>query len=59
MANQLARGASGACNQLAQSSRHTVVGALNGIEPAHVNRIFEPFFTTKSTGMGLGLCICR
>jgi signal transduction histidine kinase len=30
-----------------------------GIAPVERNRIFDPFFTTKSTGMGLGLSICR
>jgi hypothetical protein len=39
--------------------RITVEDTGSGIEPVHLNRIFEPFFTTKSTGMGLGLCICR
>ena len=39
--------------------RITVEDTGSGIDPAHLNRIFEPFFTTKSTGMGLGLCICR
>src|SRR5271169_4006599 len=39
--------------------RMTVEDTGSGIDPAHLDRIFEPFFTTKSTGMGLGLCICR
>jgi PAS domain S-box-containing protein len=39
--------------------RITVEDTGSGIDPAHLDRIFEPFFTTKSTGMGLGLCICR
>jgi len=30
-----------------------------GIDAQHTDRIFDPFFTTKSSGMGLGLAICR
>ncbi len=30
-----------------------------GIVPEHLHRIFEAFFSTKTSGMGLGLAICR
>ena len=30
-----------------------------GIAPAELTRVFEPFWSTKSSGMGLGLAICR
>jgi signal transduction histidine kinase len=37
----------------------TVEDSGPGIDAGNAEKIFEAFFTTKSTGMGLGLAICR
>jgi two-component system sensor kinase FixL len=37
----------------------SVKDAGTGIDEIIRDRIFEPLFTTKSTGMGMGLSICR
>ena len=37
----------------------TVEDSGVGLDPNTMSKIFEPFYTTKSSGMGMGLSICR
>jgi PAS domain S-box-containing protein len=41
------------------SVRVAVRDAGPTFDPQNANRFFEPFYTTKTTGMGMGLTICR
>jgi C4-dicarboxylate-specific signal transduction histidine kinase len=40
-------------------ARVAVIDSGIGVPQEHIKRMFEAFFTTKSSGMGMGLSICR
>jgi PAS domain S-box-containing protein len=42
-----------------QQVRVSVTDCGVGIPAENADRLFDPFFTTKSSGMGMGLSICR
>ena len=45
-----------------QDHRGVLVAVRNsgpGIDPSHLERVFDAFYTTKSSGVGMGLSICR
>jgi signal transduction histidine kinase len=42
-----------------QEIRIVVQDSGPGIAPGSINRVFDPFYTTKSSGLGIGLSICR
>lgn len=43
----------------AHGVRISVADRGHGIEPDVAQRMYRPFFTTRTTGLGLGLAICR
>jgi signal transduction histidine kinase len=43
-------------------TQHALISVTDcgvGISAEHANRLFNAFFTTKSSGLGMGLSICR
>jgi signal transduction histidine kinase len=44
---------------IAGAVKLSIMDTGTGVDPSNVDRIFNPMFTTKSTGMGMGLSICR
>jgi signal transduction histidine kinase len=46
-------------DQAADSVLLTVTDSGPGIDSKKAKQLFKPFFTTKSSGMGLGLPICK
>ena len=48
------------CSEEAPGGVHVAVCDTGpGIDSAHLERVFESFYTTKSSGIGMGLAICR
>jgi PAS domain S-box-containing protein len=39
--------------------RISVIDCGKGLSPAAIGRIFDAFYTTKSSGLGMGLALCR
>jgi signal transduction histidine kinase len=37
----------------------TIADTGPGIDPSKADQIFDAFFTTKTSGLGMGLSICR
>ena len=37
----------------------SIADSGSGIDPKDIDHIFDAFFTTKSSGMGMGLSICK
>jgi signal transduction histidine kinase len=47
------------CQERTQQVLVSVVDCGVGISAENADRLFNAFFTTKSSGMGMGLSICR